>query len=174
MSDLMADRPFPRGVLVAAAALLGVALLSAGTARMTGIGTVSSPASVAVEVRALRFEDRADGRVVVLESERDRQREIDVLAPGTNGFVRSVLRGLARERKLRGLGSETPFRLVRWADGRLSLEDPATGRAVELDAFGPTNTAAFARLLGATDDIPFAKPAEAASSRGERDDRSRS
>ena len=43
-----------------------------------------------------------------------------------------------------------PFRLTRWSDGRLSLDDPATGRRIELDAFGPTNTAVFAHLMGAT------------------------
>ncbi len=40
-----------------------------------------------------------------------------------------------------------PFRLSAWSDGRLTLEDPATGRAVDLEAFGPTNEATFVRLL---------------------------
>ena len=63
-----------------------------------------------------------------------------VVAPGTNGFLRGVLRGLARERKLERSAIEPPFRLTRWADGRLSLEDPATGRRIDdLEAFGPTN-----------------------------------
>ena len=48
--------------------------------------------------------------------------------PGTNGFIRGTLRGLARERKRQGIGIEPPFMLTRWADGRLSLEDPTTGR----------------------------------------------
>jgi putative photosynthetic complex assembly protein len=39
--------------------------------------------------------------------------------------------------------------LTRWADGRISLEDPETGRVIELDAFGPTNGEAFAQLLTA-------------------------
>ena len=42
-----------------------------------------------------------------------------------------------------------PFRLTRYADGRLALDDPSTGAHVELRAFGPTNEAAFARLLPA-------------------------
>ncbi len=37
------------------------------------------------------------------------------------------------------MGAETPFRLTRWSDGRLSLDDPATDRHVDLEAFGPTN-----------------------------------
>ena len=75
---------------------------------------------------------------------------VEVLPPGTNGFARGVMRGMARERHSREIGSEPPFRLTRWSDGRLSLDDPATGRRIELDAFGPTNTAVFAHLMGAT------------------------
>jgi putative photosynthetic complex assembly protein len=42
-----------------------------------------------------------------------------------------------------------PFRLALHADGRLTLEDPATSRTIELQAFGPANSGAFARLLPA-------------------------
>jgi putative photosynthetic complex assembly protein len=81
------------------------------------------------------------------------QRPLAVLDPGTNGFVRGVLRGLARERRRQGLGSEIPFHLAQRADGRLTLVDPATERVIDLKAFGPTNTQAFARLLEARDEI---------------------
>ena len=137
----------PRGALVAAAMLVGASILLAGLARTTGVGTLSNPTSSPVESRELRFEDRPDGAVAVYAVGSDRV--VDVLAPGTNGFIRSVLRGLARERKLRGIGREPGFRLTRWADGRLSIEDPSTGRSVELGAFGPANSSAFARLLSA-------------------------
>ncbi len=68
-------------------------------------------------------------------------------APGTNGFARSLLRGLARERMRRGVGSEPPFQLTITADGVLLLADPVTSQAIELQAFGPTNAAVFARLI---------------------------
>lgn len=74
---------------------------------------------------------------------------VAVIPPGTNGFLRGSLRGLARERKRQGIGAGPAFRLVRWADGRLTLEDPATRRVIDLAAFGPTNSGAFADLLGA-------------------------
>ena len=74
-------------------------------------------------------------------------RLVDVLAPGTNGFVRGVLRGLVRERRADRVGPQPPFRLTRWADGRLSLDDPSTGRHVDLEVFGPTNSGAFAQIL---------------------------
>jgi hypothetical protein len=39
------------------------------------------------------------------------------------------------------------MRLSGYADGRLILSDAATGRYVELEAFGSANEAVFARLL---------------------------
>jgi putative photosynthetic complex assembly protein len=53
-----------------------------------------------------------------------------------------------RERRLRRLFADPPFVLSSHADGRLTLADPATGRSVNLEAFGPDNAGAFARLLG--------------------------
>ena len=98
-------------------------------------------------MRDLRFDDRADGGVVITEWPAGDV--VAVLPPGTNGFVRGVMRGLARDRRAREIGSEPPFRLTHWSDGRLTLDDPSTGRRIDLDAFGPTNTAVFARLMGA-------------------------
>ncbi len=40
-----------------------------------------------------------------------------------------------------------PFHLTRWSDGRLTIDDTATGQLIELEAFGHTNEDAFARLL---------------------------
>lgn len=149
MSGSIHDRPFPRGALIAAAALVGLSLVAAATARLTGIGTTRMPPSVAAESRELRFVDRADGSVAVYEL--PDEQVVDVLAPGTNGFVRGALRGLARERKRQEIGVQPPFRLILWVDGRLSLEDPTTGRQIDLEAFGPTNREAFARLLRASE-----------------------
>ena len=91
------------------------------------------------------FIDRIDGGIDVIDAKGDRR--IDRLAPGEDNFMRATLRGLVRERKSRGIGAETPFRLTAREDGRLTLDDPATGRLIDLAAFGPTNAGAFARLL---------------------------
>lgn len=146
MSDF-GNRPFPRGALLGAAALVGLALVLVAGARVSGIGTLPLPASAPVETRVLRFEDGPNGAVAVYEA--GTQRVVKVLAPGTNNFVRGVLRGLARERRLNAVGPRPPFQLTRWADGRLSLTDPATGRRIDLEAFGATNAGSFARLLTA-------------------------
>ena len=145
MSDPFGDRPFPRPPLLGAAALVLAALLSVALVRTTGFGVSHEPVPASAVVRDLRFEDRPDGAIAVYDANADAP--VQMVAPGTNGFIRGALRGLARERKRQGLGPDLPFRLSRTVDDRLLLEDPATGRVVDLGAFGPTNAAAFARLL---------------------------
>lgn len=137
--------PFPRAPLVGAAALIALALVSVVLVRLTGIGTSHVPDADAVTAREFRFEDRKDGGIAVYDA-RD-GRLVEVVAPGTNGFLRGTLRGLARERKRSGVGAAEPFRLTGKADGRLTLDDPSTGRRVDLEAFGPTNAGVFAQLL---------------------------
>lgn len=148
MSDHTADRPFPLAPLLSACALIVLTLVAVAAARITGVGALPPPAAAIVE-RDLTFEDRTDGTVAVFDAHDGRQ--VGVVAAGTNGFLRATLRGLARERRLHGSGREIPFRLAERADGRLTLEDTATGRRVNLEAFGSTNAAAFARLLHAPD-----------------------
>jgi len=142
-----ASARLPRGVLFGAATLVGAALVLTLAARLTDIGTLHMPKTEAVATLLLRFEDRDDGAVAVRDA-RD-GKVIYVVAPGSNGFIRATLRGLARERKREGIGAETPFTLTHWRDGTLSLEDSTIGRRVSLDAFGPTNAEAFARLFAA-------------------------
>lgn len=138
---------FPKGVLWAAAALIAFSIALAGLGRMTGVGTLENPEAAPRAVFALHFADRADGSVAITDAETGAL--VLALEPGTNGFARSVLRGLARERKLEAIGQTVPFHVASWADGRLTLEDPATGRVVELNAFGATQIETFARIVAA-------------------------
>lgn len=149
----------PRLAVAAAAVLIVLTLLATAGSRITGLGTTQLAPSTAVDTRALRFSDRDDGAVVVVDARLGST--VEVLEPGTNGFLRGVLRGLARERRLAGIGQEPAFLLTRWADGRLSLQDPSTGRVINLEAFGPTNAGVFVRLLGPAGDTspsPAAAP----------------
>ncbi len=147
MSEPGAGRSIPFGVLWGAAALVGFTLVSAGAARVGVIGPEEKPASEATATRDLRFKDRSDGAVTVHEAGDDRL--VAVLPPGGDGFIRGAMRGLARERRQKEVGPEPPFRLTRWDDGRLSLEETGRGRRIDLGAFGPTNAQAFGRLLTA-------------------------
>lgn len=131
--------------LIAVGALVVATVLTVAVVRHTGVGVVTVPDSPAVAVREFRFEDRPDGSIVVLDP--TGRKLIDTVDPGTNGFLRGTMRGLARERKRSGIGPELPFRMIGRADGRLTLEDPGTGRRVDLGSFGPTNAAVFARIM---------------------------
>jgi putative photosynthetic complex assembly protein len=126
------------------AMIVGVVVLVAFV-RLTGIGAVKVPEPPAVEQRDLRFLDRSDGSIDVVDAASDEL--VRTIAPGSNGFLRGTMRGLARERRRSGIGDEIPFRLVAHADGRMTLSDPATGRKVDLGSFGPTNAAVFAELM---------------------------
>ena len=138
-------KPFPPGVLWSAAALLALTITLAAVARHTGSTLTDVNQSPPVRTLVLNFEDRRDGGITVLDVERGKV--LEVLPPGTSGFVRTVMRSLARDRRSEGRGPETPFHLTRWADGRLTIDDPATGGHVDLGAFGSMNTASFARLM---------------------------
>jgi len=100
-----------------------------------------------IAARDLLFLDASDGAVDVVSA--GAHQEV-ARFKGEQGFLRGTLRGFARSRHLDGLGPEIPFHLARWSDGRLTLDDPATGEHVELLAFGQTNAAVFATLLETT------------------------
>ena len=144
MTDHTAPLPFPRAPLFGAVALVGLALVSVAFVRLTGVGATHTPDAPAVVVRDFRFEDRPDGSIAVIDANLNRQVEV---VTGANGFLRGTLRGLVRERKRQSIGPEPSFRLTGHADGRLTLEDPATGRRVDLESFGPTNAAVFGEML---------------------------
>ena len=146
MSDPPSRNPIlPREALIAAAALILFALVAVSAARISGVSTSQVAYSPVVRALDLRFDDRADGAVLVHSAQTGAS--IAELAPASNGFVRGVLRSLVRERRARGLGDDRAFQLARHADGRLTLEDLATGRVIELNSFGPDNEGAFAALM---------------------------
>lgn len=134
----------PRPVLFGMWGLVLFAIVVAGLTRLFG-GDVPTRQGERVASRDIRVADRNDGAVVLLDAMAGEP--IATLDPGTSGFIRATLRGLARERKRAGAGPETPFRLTHWADGHLTLDDLQTGRQVDLGAFGITNAQAFARLI---------------------------
>lgn len=134
----------PRPVLVGVGVLMIVALVLAGTARAW---RDTAPPPAPLEVYEVTFEDRPDGTLLMREARTGR--EARVLPPGGSSFVRGVLRGMFRARKLESLGRDARFRLAREVDGTLSLGDPQTDRRISLEGFGATNRAAFAELLDA-------------------------
>ena len=140
---------FDRSTLLARAPMLvvigmvGVALIGAVAGSLT-THDPDEPQGRALVTRDLRFEDRADGAVLIYDAA---SRTPFQVVQGEAGFLRGTLRGLARTRRSEGLDSTQPFHLAAWPDGRMTLDDPATGRHVELEAFGSANLAVFARML---------------------------
>ncbi len=135
----------PKPALYMAAAMITLTLSLAVSARVFGIGAAREVATTVKAERALRFSDAADGGIVVTDASTNTQAAL--LEPGTNGFLRGALRALTRERALAGIGRDVPFRLVRYTDGRLVLNDPATKQHITITSFGPTQVASFDRLM---------------------------
>ena len=152
MTTPMHARPFPRFALIGAGLLIAATISTAALVRYLGGADTFPPTAAALASRDLRFEDRKDGSIAVFNA--GDGSVVEVLAPGTNGFIRATLRGLARERKLEEIGQGPPFRLTAYADGRLTLEDIGTGRRIDLEAFGHTNLQAFTHFLP----LPGVKP----------------
>jgi putative photosynthetic complex assembly protein len=141
----MAHQPFPRGALIGGAMMVGMSLALAAIVRLSGVDISSMPPARPAMVRMLQFVDAPDGAVLVLDAQSHRQ--VQSLPPGSNGFVRATMRNFARERRSNSIGSDLPFKLIASQDGRLVLEDPATGRHIDLEAFGQTNAGVFAGFL---------------------------
>jgi putative photosynthetic complex assembly protein len=106
--------------------------------------------ATAIATRSLAFFDETDGTVRVEDAFSGE--EIASFEPGTGGFVRSSVRSLVHQRRINGIGRATPFELIEWDNGQLTLRDTTTGTGLELASFGADNRAVFAAMLkqGAT------------------------
>lgn len=149
------DPTVPKGALIATGVLvLGVLTVTAGL-RIAQVPPAASPVLeraaervAPLAARTLTFADQANGGVMIRDVATGAV--VKEIEPGDQaGFIRGVMRGLARDRKMRGIGAEPPFTLTAWQNGQLSLVDGATGRTIELSGFGDSNRAAFMALLSA-------------------------
>ncbi|MBB3898117.1 photosynthetic complex assembly protein PuhC [Roseococcus suduntuyensis] len=131
--------------------LLVCGTVIAGTLALVGPqqnrALITRPNEIPLRERLVRFEDGSDGSVVIRDA--GNQAVLARFPVAEGGFVRGTLRALARERRQEEQGQEMPFRVSAWRDGQLTLDDVATGRRVDLTAFGSTNAGIFARLLTA-------------------------
>ncbi len=133
----------PPGVLAAVGTLLLLVLIAVAVVRWTG-QEIREPDAPSIQVAALRFLDRPDGSIEVVDGRS--QAPITVIE-GEAGFLRGALRVLSHDRIRRGMGPEAPFELHHRQDGRLTLMDPQTGMRLDLESFGPQHAGSFARLL---------------------------
>ena len=136
------EQKVPRGALIGAAVVIVIAVVLAA---MGKANRADAPLPTVAQSVSLQFADLPNGGVAVRSA--DGSREITTLEPESGGFVRGVLRGMFRTRKLESIGREAPFLLGRTEDGRFVLQDPETGHSVELRSFGRTNYESFDRLM---------------------------
>jgi putative photosynthetic complex assembly protein len=146
------DPTVPRGAVIGAAVMLLFVMALTGAVSLgllpQSANPVASRASQNVEAaqsRELRFADRADGAVVV--SDAGTGETVKVIEFGQGGFLRATMRRMAKARVASGIGAEPPFKLIRWENGALSLNDPETGRDAEIYGFGADHTKVFADML---------------------------
>jgi len=140
----------PKEALIAAGLLVSFTIAAVAIFRVAGwepaaqIPEVERP----VLTKQLHFEDSPEGSVIVREvGEGGPKRVVHVIESGEGGFVRGVLRSLARSRRASGVGREHPFLLKLQPNGNVLLEDPQTDQRIDLQAFGPTNLESFRMLL---------------------------
>jgi putative photosynthetic complex assembly protein len=145
LSEAFGNRPFPRGVLIAVATLLGFVILMISIARLTGMKMDQAPVTPEIQAREIQFLDNADGSLAVHDFNTGIL--ITTLPPGEGGFIRGVLRSMGRQRKGYDAKLSEPFHLAQRESGNLTLRDPITGIQLELRAFGVTNEAVFMQLL---------------------------
>lgn len=125
--------------------LVGVVFLVANTVQS---GKLESQLDADVLVKkTLFFRDLPDGSVGVVSASSGK---MIAKVEGEAGFVRGILRALARERRIRQITSDDAFELMSRSDGRLTLIDLATGNRIDLESFGRDNAAQFAAFLNST------------------------
>lgn len=126
-------------------AIGGLAALILFVANYVDSGKLTREADAqAVITKQLRFEDRSDGSIAVISAS---DGQLVRVIEGEAGFVRGILRAMARERRIKEVNQSIPFELIARADGRLTLLDPATGNRIDLESFGKDNVVEFAVLL---------------------------
>ena len=138
--------------MIALGIFVALVLVVTAIAQLTGMGIRYTPEDEPTVMVQLRFEDGPDGLVTVFNADTDQQ--IAAYGMDEGVFVRSVMRGIARQRRLRGQEGREPVMLAEYPDGKLWLLDPTNEVEIYLGAFGPDNRAAWASLLHGEDAEP--------------------
>ena len=125
---------------------LAMTVLAIGAARLSGyVPPATLPTLAADETRFLKFEDAPQGSVIVRDAKTGEM--LKSFGRGEGSFIRATLRALVHDRQKKNAELTKNFRLERHAGRQLFLVDEATGKALPLNAYGPTNTASFAAFL---------------------------
>lgn len=135
----------PRGPLIGASLLVVLVFGVAIQARISGQTASREPVSTVALQRDVRFDPQADGTISVFDV--GQNREVARLSPDKNGFIFGMMRGIKQKRDVAHTDPATPFRITKWQDGRMTLDDPSTGMHVAVSSFGPTQVESFQQLF---------------------------
>ncbi len=147
------DDIVPARALKAAFLLIGFVLLLTAAVRIGWLPQSADPVAqrTAANVgeaasRSLVFSAAADGTMHVRDAASGAP--VALIAPDKGGFLRQTVKRLGFIRAQKGVaGADPALRLVKWDNGALTLEDPATGTSAELQGFGSDHTQMFAAML---------------------------
>ena len=147
LSPWVAGRPHPGDVPRDVLIIVGFVMLM--TILIAGFGDKGRghqfPTGTVVAQRSLIFSDGADGSVVVSDAANNQR--VAVLPAKSNAFIRTTMRGIAHAGSHEFAVDNHAVLLTLWNDGRLTLDDPLSGRRLDLEAFGRDNAGAYAGLL---------------------------
>ncbi|NBZ86391.1 photosynthetic complex assembly protein PuhC [Stagnihabitans tardus] len=133
----------PKGLLWAMLALVLASLALVSFSVLTDREHAGTPpTSTVLEETWLILEGQSAQAVTV----RDKDGKLIADLPH-GGFITVIQNAMTRARTVAGVTGNPPMKVVRYANGRLTAYDPASGWSAELYAFGNDNKAAFERLL---------------------------
>jgi putative photosynthetic complex assembly protein len=145
----LADRPsperemIPRALLWAMLALALAALAIASFAVLTDRPhTGTPPSGTVVAKRDVILEGKSAQAVTVYDAEGNLLADLP-----HGGFITVIQNAIQRARTVARVEGNPPIHIVKYDNGRLVAEDPASGASIELYAFGGDNKAAVERLL---------------------------
>jgi len=125
------------------ASLLAIVILFVANYVQSGKLEHQADAAV-IAKRTLLFRDLPSGAVGVISADNG---QMIAKVEGQAGFIRGILRAMARDRRMLEISSDDAFELVSRSDGRLTLIDLATNHRIDLESFGKDNAAEFAAFL---------------------------
>jgi putative photosynthetic complex assembly protein len=133
----------PVPLLRAMVGLVLVSLALTSYASLTGRPPVGQPEAAAVLAERMLILEGGGAQAVKVRAE-DGSLILDL---PHGGFITVVQNALETQRRRSSIDPLLPVRLVEYANGRLTVEDPVNGWSVETQGFGDDNEAAFRRLL---------------------------
>lgn len=145
----LADRPSPEREMIPRALLWGMLALALSALAITAFSVLTNrahtgtpPAGKVVAERELILEGKSAQAVTVYAADGTLLADMD-----HGGFITVIQNAIQRARTVARVEGNPPIRIVKYDNGRLVAEDPASGASIELYAFGGDNKAAVERLL---------------------------